>query len=577
VYQSCETISAQLEKDINTLNTTSRDMPARHRSLSAVFNHSWSLLSQEERRVLISLAVFRGGFDLTAAKHISDANTQSLASLVDKSLIQVISQTRYSMHGIIQKFADERLGLGAQVETEVRKRHAEYFGDYVNLHAEGLRGPEHTLAFEGFQADIDNIRSAWAWAVEHRDVSILARACSGLHQLYEMRSWYQDGVEIFRQAVEAVSSDPEDVGEGPSDLMVLTARLQMYQGWFHYRLGREPEALLFLESCVKTLRVSKAHESLAGALLMLGLMSAGDMEVRKAYYQEGLEISRTAKNSSKTIELLNAIGVVNRLEGDFERSSQALSEGLELCQRHGDRWGESKILNNLGFLAREMGNYQEAREYHQMSLVIKQAFHDRAGEAVCFSNLGLTALRLGDLEGANTFFQESVAIYKDIGNIPAMTFGLDNLGKVAFEGGDLKKAKKLHQEVIRIAEEHRIDIIYSRYAFINLGVVLREMDENRQAWDAFRTALKLAWDGNYIPQVLEILTHVSELVSNEQSDLAVELLQVVNAHPRTTVQVLDDATRLLQVLGGDATKEIQPQSLEEIINRTFESMDEMWS
>jgi len=40
----------------------------RHRSLHAVFAHSWSLLSADERQVFARLSVFRGGFGRAAAE-----------------------------------------------------------------------------------------------------------------------------------------------------------------------------------------------------------------------------------------------------------------------------------------------------------------------------------------------------------------------------------------------------------------------------------------------------------------------------------------------------------------------------
>lgn len=575
-YQSCESIAAQLDSDIDALNAPARDMPARHRSLKAVFNHSWNMLSQDECQVLKHLSLFQGGFDLEAASHVSGATHKALASLVDKSMIRMTDLDRYNMHALIQQFAVERLGQDAQEETEARKRYAEYFGELVNLQAEELRGSEHPRAFKLLRADIDNIRSAWGWAVENRDGAILARTCRGLHQFYDMRSWYQDGVNLFQQAAEAISPNNEVMSECPADMDAIAARLRMCQGWFLYSLGRESGARVVLNRCMATLRFFEDHEGLAASLLVLGHMSVGEMDARKAYYQESLEISRAAQNPARMIESLNAIGVVTRLEGDFDRARKALSEGLDLCQRHGDRWGESKILNNLGFLAREMGCYQESRNYHQQSLAIKQVFHDRSGEAMCFSNLGLTALRFGDLEEARTFFQESISIYNDIGNVGSMIFGLDNLGKIAFAEGDLKRALRLHHDVIRIAKGHDVDLMRVRYAFINLGVVLRETEEYHQAWAAFRQALIFARQGGYIPQSLEILTHVAELIRSEQTDRAVELLQVVCSHPWTAVQVRKTAGQLLESLNGQVLGESQPQSLESIIESTLTWVDAIW-
>ncbi len=58
---SCEEIAQEIEKNLDLLATYPRDEPARYRGLRAVFEHSWKLLSQEEREVFKKLSVFQGG------------------------------------------------------------------------------------------------------------------------------------------------------------------------------------------------------------------------------------------------------------------------------------------------------------------------------------------------------------------------------------------------------------------------------------------------------------------------------------------------------------------------------------
>jgi predicted ATPase len=59
-------IERQLRANLDVLATTLRDVPTRHRSMRAVFDHSWNLLSEPERAQFSRLAVFLGGWTLTA-------------------------------------------------------------------------------------------------------------------------------------------------------------------------------------------------------------------------------------------------------------------------------------------------------------------------------------------------------------------------------------------------------------------------------------------------------------------------------------------------------------------------------
>lgn len=576
-HQSPEGIAVRISADYDALQGTARDIPARHRSLSAVFKHSWDLLSQEERQVLERLSVFRGGFDFAAAVQVCGATRQTLVSLVDKSLLQGSLDTRYSMHGIIRQFAAEWLSQDSLMESEVRKGHAEYYGDYINQQAGGLRGAGHTAALKRLQVDVDNIRAAWSWAVEHQDISILSNACAGLHQYYDMQSWFQDGARLFKVAAEAIYPDTGFLSEILSEDQAVAARLRMYQGWFLYRLDRYPEAIPILENSLSILRAAEDLEGLAAGLLVLGHMTERQMETRVAYYQECLQVSRAAQNAGRMIEALNAIGVVSRLGGEFERSQEVLAEGLALCQREGDSWGESKVLNNLGFLTREMGNYQQAKDYHLKSLEIKRAFQDLSGVAMCYSNLGMTAQRLGDLREARDYFQECIAIYDHFGNVSAKVFCLGNLGQVASEAGDYPESLRLHQEAYRTALENQFDSNQHRYTLINLGEIHLKMGDYQNAWEAFQMALQITWEGSYIPQVLEILAHTAELIKPARPDLMAELLQVVKTHPCTTALVRQNADRLVVTLGVDIPEDSRPPSLEELIPRLIEIVGEIYS
>jgi len=106
---SCADIAQELENNLDFLATSMRDMPSRHRSLRAVFDHSWSLLSEEERHVFRRLAVFRGGFRAEAARQVAAASPGLLAALENKSLLHRNTTGRYEMHGLLRQYVEEKL------------------------------------------------------------------------------------------------------------------------------------------------------------------------------------------------------------------------------------------------------------------------------------------------------------------------------------------------------------------------------------------------------------------------------------------------------------------------------------
>ena len=85
---SCREIMQELEKSLDFLETRKLDVPLRHRSIKTVFDHSWKLLTDEERSLLTKLSVFQGGFTREAATAATGTSLSLLSSLVDKSLLR---------------------------------------------------------------------------------------------------------------------------------------------------------------------------------------------------------------------------------------------------------------------------------------------------------------------------------------------------------------------------------------------------------------------------------------------------------------------------------------------------------
>jgi predicted ATPase/DNA-binding SARP family transcriptional activator len=54
-------LAAEVENGLLRLETPLRNVPPRHRSMAAVFDQSWGLLTERERAILRGLSVFRGG------------------------------------------------------------------------------------------------------------------------------------------------------------------------------------------------------------------------------------------------------------------------------------------------------------------------------------------------------------------------------------------------------------------------------------------------------------------------------------------------------------------------------------
>ena len=114
----CAQIAAQIEDSLDFLETSLRDVPRRHRSVRAVFEHSWNLLSAEEQAAFQKLSVFRGGFEMQAAQKVAGTSHRILSALVDKSLVQKGAGDRYQTHELLRQYAAEGLDRTPEEKEE---------------------------------------------------------------------------------------------------------------------------------------------------------------------------------------------------------------------------------------------------------------------------------------------------------------------------------------------------------------------------------------------------------------------------------------------------------------------------
>src|SRR5262249_25886464 len=122
----CDQIAQQIRRSLDFLATPLRNVAERHRSMRMMLDHSWRLLSESEQRVLSQLSVFRGGFDLQAAEHVTSATLSVLASLTDKSMIRINHAGRYNLHELLRQYGADRLKQSGEL-LQAAHRHLEYF------------------------------------------------------------------------------------------------------------------------------------------------------------------------------------------------------------------------------------------------------------------------------------------------------------------------------------------------------------------------------------------------------------------------------------------------------------------
>jgi predicted ATPase len=227
-------IAAEIQSSLDLLETDVRNVPERHRSIRAVFTYSWQQLSQTEQDVFAQFAVFRGGFSRTAAQKITGASMRTLANLVNKSFLQYNQQRdRYEFHELMRQYAMEKLAEDEAQATAVRNKHSSYYCAAVQHRENKLRAGHPQVALSEIEADQENVRAAWDWAVEQGDVVGIDQAVNGLGFFYVFRDRLYDGLAIS----EAASNKLRQLPESHINQRVL-AKTLIWHGRFMIYLGQ---------------------------------------------------------------------------------------------------------------------------------------------------------------------------------------------------------------------------------------------------------------------------------------------------------------------------------------------------
>jgi predicted ATPase/class 3 adenylate cyclase len=276
-----------------------RDADARQQTLRATIAWSYDLLSEEEQRLVRSLAVFAGGCTLEAAEDVADADLDTLQSLVEKSLLR-FADDRYSMLETIREYAGEQLA-GKGETRELGLSHAEFFlalADEARTHFETHQEAEWLGRIE---VEHDNLRAALS-CLEAADAERFIRLAVDVWRSWLMRAYFAEGRQWLRRAL--------DLNPEPSPQR--WAALEGAASLVYYPEGHRGVRPL-AEELLEVARQIGDAASIASSLLLLGQLEAevGNTDGAIDLYQRSL----TYQEQSHT---LHSLGNLRLLEDDYE-------------------------------------------------------------------------------------------------------------------------------------------------------------------------------------------------------------------------------------------------------------------
>lgn len=453
----CEQIAVEIRHNLHFLRSNARNLPERHRSMQAIFDQSWALLSAQEQRVFASLSVFQGGFSYEAAEQVAQASMSILAALLDKSLLRFDPDRHYRMHELLRQYAAERL-KEVQEMGGLLDRHCAYYADFIYLRTEELKGGRQRNALLEIAAELENIRAAWQRAVEQEQAERILKMARPLEHFYLMRSRTVEGFDLFEKAMQHVRPTSSAGREG-----LVLARIMSVACAFYLRTGRLEEMQTLIRDALNLLdglHVDIGDQKLVveiRCMLMyfkgIGANTAGNyLEAARC----GLEAQQLAKvvgdRWSHTIALYVQTNA-DYAQGRYEAARLYAQQAYTMAVKASNRWFLAYIHNDLGNIARALGNYAEAGRHYQDSYALRKEFDDPHGMAAALNYLAQIAMMQGQNRDAEQLFWRASAIYQEMGDRGGLAAAYDGLGRVACERGEYEAAHQHLHRALQITEE----------------------------------------------------------------------------------------------------------------------------
>jgi predicted ATPase/DNA-binding SARP family transcriptional activator/Tfp pilus assembly protein PilF len=464
---SCQEIAEEMEKGFDFLTTSLHDAPERHRSLRQVFEHSWKLLTDKEQTSFKRLSVFRGGFTRSAAEAVTDASMRVLLSLLGKSLIKRDSSGRFDLHELVKQYAAEKLGETPEEEFETHDRHTAFYAAFLHERDHWLKGGERQqVSLQEIGEEIDNVRSAWDWAVERRNSEALEQAASCIRFFYQTRGFYQEGEEAFRLAADTFTQESVTYGT-----------LLLFQGLFTWWVGRYHAALDIAECSLAMLDRQQAPSGmLANANFLLGL--------------------------------------VYRDTGELERANHQFGKALRLARKGGEAFFEARALQNLGVIAESKGAFDKAERRYRQGIAVYRQAEERYGLAMGLSDLGGLLERRGQFEAARQQYLEGLDAARAVGSRLRIAQALIHLGGLSYSQGQYQQAEAYYKECVSLVKG-RSDEPYrssAKHCLIGLGEAACALEKFRESFQYFHESIKIALSTYDVVSMTRSLVGIADLL-----------------------------------------------------------------
>jgi predicted ATPase/DNA-binding XRE family transcriptional regulator len=364
---SPEALLLRLEQDggLTMLAGGPRDHPERQQTIRATIGWSERLLTPSERALLHQLAIFVGGWPLSAALAVGTADGAAeqavlgeLEALVDHNLVVLRGdaggEPRYGMLELVRAYALERL-RAAGAEQAARRQHADAIVRWAAAR-DAAFGDKAALAQIGHERANINAALEWSFEAGGADAIYALRIIARVWEYWSL-CLQSEGCAWLRRALAIAAQHAAE----PATAHVLNAAGRML--WLAGELA-DPEPLLRrgLEQARRDGDLALEAELLRHLGEYLFAVPGRLAEAQRCF-EVGLEIGRACHDALTELWNPVVLGVVALRMGRLDEAMARLAPALSYAEARDELIGQMVALRYMTEVAERQGRAPEAEAY----------------------------------------------------------------------------------------------------------------------------------------------------------------------------------------------------------------------
>jgi len=570
---SLEQLATRLDHRFRLLTGGSRTALPRHRTLRAVVDWSWELLTDAERSVLRRLAVFSGGAGLEAAEQVcAGGEVESwevldlLTALTEKSLVVTKDEgaPRYRLLGTIKEYAQQRLEEAGETDS-ARRTHLAFFTELAETADPHLRRTEQLEWLAIVEAEHDNLAGAMRGALAAGDAegSMRLAAAAGWY-------WWFAGHKV--EGSEFLMAAPEVPGEASDE-----SRAVVYAFVANFMTsGRGRDQFDAADWIRKTADISRRVESPHPAVTLSTALE-GLLQGPGSFVSTFEPLLTDEDPWVRALARLQT-GKMRIMLGAGDRDADlALETALTEFRAIGERWGMAFALTELADRLAVRGEFADACAYYEQAIAVATEVGANEDVVQMRSRQAQLYWLADDQDASSAAMADAQRLAERVAWPEALVELALCKAELARWRGDAEEAhRQLDRATAMLGREAEQATLRATIQDV-LGYLATDLDE---AWQHRSAAFQAAAEGGHVPGIAQMLVGIADLaLRTDQDEQAARLLAasaVVRGLPDRSnpdVAVLEQETRrrLGDAKFTEATEEGRQASWRELVEVTLAS------